>query len=472
MNNAMSTRTSAPRLPIASRLFWKIFLSLWLAIGAIALSVDVVVDMLFQARLKESSDMSIGFRAELATTLVALSLEHAGIDATREMFRRWSGRRPLPVMVVADETGADLLQRPVPSLALEQALSTLDNRPHRLAIRRVTAREGKTFVLFVPLALLPAATPHQHVYRYPNSSNVEFFAMTLASLLFAAGLAWYLHRPIRHLHAANQRFAAGDLSTRVSPLIGARNDEIADLALDFDHMAERLQTTVNDKTHLLHVVSHELRSPLTRMQVALELARKTPETTERMLDRISREIARLDKILGDTLTLSRLESQSDVPDEDCINLVELLEDIVSDTRFEAEQSGRKISLDASGEILITGRGEALRSAIENVIRNSMQHTPEGSQTSIKVAEPSDNWVTVSVCDNGPGVPNNELEAIFEPFFRSHRTPNDSGHGLGLSIARRAIEVHGGRVYADTGTTCGLCVVLQLPVTTLESAPLQ
>lgn len=468
----MSNSTSSRHLPIASRLFWKIFLSLWLAIGVIALSVDYVVDALFQAKLKESPDLSIGYRAELATMLVAVSLQHAGLVATRNMLQQWAGKRSLPVLVVGKESGEDFLQRPVPSLALVQALSVLESRPEELAVRRVTALEGSDFVLFVPLALLPAAPPQQHVYRYPDSDGVEFLAMTLASLLFAAGLALYLHRPIRHLHEANRRFAAGDLGTRVSPLVGARNDEIADLARDFDHMAERLQTTVNDKTRLLHVVSHELRSPLTRMQVALELARKTPENTDRMLDRIGHEIARLDKILGETLALSRLESQTDTPGDDCINLVELLEDIVSDTRFEAEQSGRKIDLVASGEILITGRGELLRSAIENVIRNGMRHTPEGSRTSIKVSEPRDNWVGISICDNGPGVPSDELEAIFEPFFRGRHTQSDSGHGLGLSIVRRAIEVHGGTVIADNDPAGGLCVILQLPVTTLGNATLQ
>ncbi|MFA4969394.1 MAG: ATP-binding protein [Sulfuritalea sp.] len=468
----MNDSASRQRLPIASRLFWKIFLSLWLAIGAIALSVDYVVDALFQARLKESPDLSVGYRAELATMLVAVNLQHAGLVATKEMLQQWSGKRALPVMVVEESTGQDLLRRPVPALALRQALNVLESRSGEIAVRRVAALDGRNFVLFVPLALLPAAPPQQHVYRYPDSSGVEFAAMTLASLLFAAGLAWYLHRPIRHLHAANQRFAAGDLATRVSPLVGTRNDEIADLARDFDYMAERLQTTVDDKTRLLHVVSHELRSPLTRMQVALELARKTPENVDRMLDRIGHEIARLDKIIGETLALSRLESQPNGPGDDCINLVELLEDIVGDTRFEAEQSGRKIDLDASGEILVTGRGELLRSAIENVIRNGMRHTPEGSRTSIKVAEPSDNWVTISICDNGPGVPGDELEAIFEPFFRGRRTRSDSGHGLGLSIVRRAIEVHGGRVYADNDPTGGLCVTLHLPVATLQSTPAQ
>jgi two-component system OmpR family sensor kinase len=468
----MSESASRRQLPIASRLFWKIFVSLWLAIGGIALGVDFVVDALFQAELKESPNLSIGYRAELATTLVAVTLQHTGLDATREMVQQWAGKRHLPVMVVEEETGQDFLQRPVPSLAFLQALKVLESKPEELAVRRVTALNGNNFVLFVPLSLLPATPPTQHVYRYPDSSGVEFLSMTLASLLFAAGLAWYLHRPIRHLHEANQRFAAGDLGTRVSPLVGARNDEIADLARDFDHMAERLETTVNDKTRLLHVVSHELRSPLTRMQVALELARKAPEKTERMLDRIGYEIARLDTILGETLALSRLESQTEAPVDDCINLVELLEDIVNDTRFEAEQSGRTIDLDASGEILITGRGELLRSAIENVIRNGMRHTPEGSKTSIKVTESGNNWVAIRICDDGPGVPDDELEAIFEPFFRGRRTRSDSGHGLGLSIVRRAIEVHGGKVHADNDPTGGLCVVLQLPVATLENAPLQ
>ncbi|MDO9244750.1 MAG: HAMP domain-containing sensor histidine kinase [Rhodocyclaceae bacterium] len=460
----MNAALSRWRLLIPGRLFLKIFVSLWLSIATIALAVDFIVDSLFQAKLRRSPDLSLGFRAELATSLVATTLRQGDREETRRLFEGWLGKRDLPVLVV-DALGQDMFGRTVAPGALKQALAVLETTPAELAVQKVDAPDGQSFVLFVPLALLPSSPPHLHVYQYADSSRIEILSMTLASLLFAFGMAWYLFRPIRHLHKASQSFADGALDTRIAAMLGKRNDEFADLARDFDRMAERLQTTIEDKTRLLHDVSHELRSPLTRMQVALEMAQQAPDKSARMLDRIRHEVMRLDRILGDTLTLSRLESVAESNGEkDCVNLVELLEDIVSDVRFEAAQEEKKIVLHASGEILIDGNAALLRSAIENVIRNGMQHTPQGSTVTIGLLAPRHDWVDLRICDSGTGVAPDELNAIFEPFYRGKENRANGGHGLGLSIVRRAIEAHGGKVSADNHKPeGGLCVIMSLPV---------
>lgn len=453
-------------LPVPSRLFWKIFGSLWLAIGAITYCVDFVVDAMFQAELRRSPDLSIGFRAELATTLVATTLRHTDVEGTRQLFVDWTGKRELPVLVV-NARGEDILARTVPVPALAQALMLLGSDGDGRSVQRVMTRSGEPHVLFVPLMQLPASAPHQHVYRYAESSRAEVLAMALVSLLFAVGLTWYLYRPIRHLHVANRRFAAGDLDTRVSQLIGDRRDEIADLGRDFDDMADRVQNTIEAKSRLLHDVSHELRSPLARMQIALELTRQAPSKTGEMLERIAYEIDRLDKILGETLTLARLRSAPGLPGDECFNLVELLADIVEDARFETAKRGRQIIFLAQGDILIAGRSELLRRAIENVIRNAIVHTPDGAAVSVLLSNPVSGLVTVRVCDGGAGVPPDELDALFEPFFRGGSGKKTQGYGLGLSIARNAIEAHGGQVSASNGVGGGLCVSLTLPVTTLD-----
>jgi len=467
-----TTFSSSKRSFLPGRLFIKIFLALWLAIGSIVYVVDHAVNARFQAELKKSPDLSVGYRAELATMLVAANLQHGGLADTRQLFLEWTGKRPLPVMVVDEQSGVDILKRKVPPLAFAQALELLSSAAPSNAVQRIVDRDGRAHVLFVPLTMLPATPPTQHVYRTPDSSYIELFAMTLASFLFAFGLAWYLYRPIRHLHEASQRFAAGALETRVTPLLGGRSDEITDLGHDFDEMAARLQATIDGKTRLLHDVSHELRSPLTRMQVALEMARQSPEKTGRMLERIEHEVERLDRILGETLALSRLETDPASVAGDCVNLVELLEDIVADARFEATQQGKTIQLGASGDILVAGRAELLRSAFENVVRNSVLHTSAGATVTIDIVVPEEEyaeWVSLRVCDSGAGVPADELEIIFEPFYRGRSASKESGHGLGLSIVRRAIEAHGGKVMAENLATGGLCVVFTLPVIRLQEA---
>jgi two-component system, OmpR family, sensor kinase len=447
------------------RLFWKIFLAFWLTLVFIAAGVGVAVHLHTQARLSAMTDVAAGPRTELTLAAVATALEYGGIQAAKTLFSDWAGPRPLRVLVV-DEDGHDLLARRVPATALERARARLGDSPRAPGLRRVAAPDGRKYLLFVPVS--EDARSRRQGRRY-NALPVYTFRVQLgiallASLVFSAALAWYLTRPVRYLRQASQSLAEGELGTRVTPLIGRRRDEIADLGRDFDHMAARLQASVSAQMRLLHDVSHELRSPLARLRVAIGLARQQPDKMAAALDRIEREGERLAELVGQVLTLSRLEAGVSGAPEEYVDLAQLLDTVVEDARFEAEASGRGVSLDAAGELIVKARAELLRRAFENVIRNAVKYTAAGTTVEVSLRRREDREsVTVSICDRGPGVPESDLEAVFKPFFRAGTTDTSdaSGYGLGLAIAKRAVEAHAGRIHADNRAGGGLCVEIAL-----------
>lgn len=448
------------------RLFWKIFFAFWLALMFIAAGVGIAVHLQSQARLNAMTEIAAGPRTELILAAVATTLEFGGQEAARSLFKDWAGRRPLRVMIV-DENGQDLLGRPVPTAALARARAQLGDSGTARGLRHVAAPDGREYLLFVPI---PERTGSRRpIYRYKALSAYTFRTQLgmalLASLLFSAVLAWYLTRPVRHLRQASRSLAEGELDTRVTPLIGRRRDEIADLGRDFDHMAARLQTSVSAQMRLLHDVSHELRSPLARLRVAIGLARQQPGKTVTALDRIERESERLAELVGQVLTLSRLEAGVSGAQEEYVDIVQLLETVVEDARFEAESSGRRVGLDAAGEAIVKARPELLRRAFENVIRNSVKYTATGTAVDVLLRQNEDHrLVTISVCDRGPGVPEADLEAVFKPFFRANSTDTSDaggGYGLGLAIAKRAVDAHAGRIRAKNRAGGGLCIEIGL-----------
>ena len=451
------------------RLFWKIFFAFWLALIFIAAGVGIAVHLQTQARLNAMTEIAAGPRTELILTAVATTLEFGGQQAVRSLFNDWPGRRPLRVLIV-DEDSHDLLGRSVPAAALARARAQLGSSTATAGLRHVAAPDGHQYLLFVPV---PEGTGSRRAsYRYKILSAYTFRTQLgmalLASLLFSAALAWYLARPVRHLRQASQSLAEGDLDTRVTPMIGRRRDEIADLGRDFDHMAARLQASVSAQMRLLHDVSHELRSPLARLRVAIGLARQQPDKMTTALDRIERESERLADLVGQVLTLSRLEAGVSGAQEEYVDLVQLLEAVVEDARFEAENSGRKVTLDAAGEAIVKARTELLRRAFENVVRNAVKYTAVNTTVDVSLRRRDDRKsVTVLICDRGPGVPDSDLNAVFKPFFRASSTDTadaGGGYGLGLAIAKRAVEAHGGRIGAKNRVGGGLCIEIELALT--------
>jgi two-component system, OmpR family, sensor kinase len=289
-------------------------------------------------------------------------------------------------------------------------------------------------------------------------------AGALVSLIFAALLAWYVARPIRNLRAAFEAAADGRLEQRLAPAMGRRRDELSDLGRDFDRMASRLKSLMDSQRRLLHDVSHELRSPLARLQAAIGLVRQQPERIEDFVARIERESGRMDTLVSELLTLSRLEAGMAGKLDETVDLGELLADVVDDARFEAVARNCQVEFNGSEVAGIQGNAELLHRAIENIVRNAVKHAPPGSRVEIDVAQ-SDDRVIVRVVDAGPGVDDADLQSIFAPFFRSgtgKSKNHQDGHGLGLAISQRVVEAHRGTIAAANRPSGGLCVTVSLP----------
>ena len=271
-------------------------------------------------------------------------------------------------------------------------------------------------------------------------------------------LARYLTMPLRKLQTALERFGQGDFSARAG---STRRDELGQVARTFDQMAERIQSLVAAERQLLLDISHELRSPLARLNVAIELAR-SGENRDAALDRIQKESERLNTLVGDLLQAMRIEVDPRALRAQPVRLDDLLAGIVSDCSIEAAARHSSLQLDAPGPVTVAGDAELLRRAAENVIRNAIRYAPP--ETAVEVhLEPDSTAARIRVRDYGPGVPEETLSRIFEPFYRvaGDRNRDSGGVGLGLAIARRAVELHKGRLEARNMSP-GLLVEMEIP----------
>jgi len=458
------------------RLFWKIFLSLWLTLLITGALVGGLVWQHNKERIEQLEVLADGPRAYYSIKALARVLSAEGVEELHEVieYRGERTRRPLAVMIV-NQAGKDILGRPVPPMVLAKAREAL-NDPQQSNIKQVTTPNGEQFLLFVPrrefLHVSKANSANEHYKgKYYNAGFPRFlptlplFIALLASLFFSAWLAWYITQPIRYLRKATNQFADGNLDTRVMPDIGNRKDEIADLAMDFDNMAEQVQLLVATQKRLLNDVSHELRSPLARLRVAIEMGRQQPDKREEVMQRIEKESQRLDELVGELLTLSRLEANIQNQEDDYFDLNGLVESITGDAQFEATNQNKQIALRSAGEILIKGSIELLRRAIENIIRNAIYYTPANTEVSITL-NTRDNDVMIRVCDSGSGIEEEKLADLFQPFVRINEKQQNikiPGYGLGLAIARRAVELHCGEIKAYNQKSGGLCIEVHLPL---------
>jgi len=301
---------------------------------------------------------------------------------------------------------------------------------------------------------------------FPNVGGVPLVPMisgAVAVLVVGWGLAWYLSRPLHHLRWALHSLTEGNFDTRVTPLMGRRRDEIVDLADEFDRMAAQLQRLTEARQQLLHDVSHELRSPITRLQVAAGLLKQDPSQAATLIERIQREAERIDELLEELLTLYRLEAGAETPLTDTVDVIELLKSIAEDAEFEAKSAARSVAIDAPGRFVAAVNGELIYRALENIVRNAVKFTLPGTTVEI-VARTNDaaTELVVTVSDRGPGVPRDKLESIFEAFTRVEGSEATRGAGLGLAIARRAVTLHGGRIDAMLREGGGLTLTVKIP----------
>jgi two-component system sensor histidine kinase CpxA len=321
-------------------------------------------------------------------------------------------------------------------------------------------RSGKNYVL---IAQLPRRT--SGLFR--GSAGQQLLRWAIAILISGVvcyTLTLYLIRPVLRIRSAASSIAGGNFSARAAPNLAQRRDEMGDLVRDFNQMAERIERLMETQQQLLRDISHELRSPLARLTVALEIARKGAgnEATD-ALNRIEQESERLNEMIGRLLTLARINSLVDPPQHRRVSLRPLLDHIAQDANFEAAIKSCQVEVTGGHDCQIEGSHELLHSAIENVVRNAVRHTSSGSNVQIHL-ECDGKHSRIAISDEGPGVPVAELEKIFRPFYRlsDAREHRSGGTGIGLAITQQVARLHGGSVTAHNAVPHGLVVEFELP----------
>jgi len=456
-------------------LFWKIFVSFWLALILFAgLTLWATSHHLEKTR-SEANSSQPKFKTIKYIKQARDIAQSGDIKTLRHWLKQLDRRETIPYLLL-NEDGDDLLGRPV-AFRLQQRILRLkhnsnhenhDNEhEHRHPYRRTITLNGQHYHLIPDFR----AVTLNRVLNRPRVITTPILLATFVSGIVCLLLARYLTAPIGRLRQASKKMAQGDLSQRVSPSMGRRKDEIVELANDFDHMAEQLQILITSHKQLLRDASHELRSPLARLQVALGLARQHGDkdiTTD--LDRIDREAERLNELIGQLLSLTRMETGTTKIQREQIELDKLLEEVANDASYEAHAANRDVKITHTMPTTIKGNSMLLNSALENVVRNAIRYTAEDTTVELSLQKDIEKagWVVIKIRDHGPGIPEEMCESIFEPFVRvgEARDRQRGGYGLGLAIAKSAIHLHGGNMSASNEDDHGLSIFIQLPVNNL------
>jgi two-component system, OmpR family, sensor kinase len=447
-------------------LFLRFFFSVWTAMALVLLFTVLGAGWL--ANERRESDL---VRQDDMAREASQVLRDDGVPGLTDWLRSQQQQsQRLERIYVIDDAGHDLLGRSVP----EFLQARVGRRPFPQQGGRQPEREDRLLSRLVSasnesfqLSLSSMRRPYG-----PFGPTEQLFIAGVLTLLLSAAvcylLARYLSAPIQALRSATHRIAAGDLDVRVAGVVGKRRDELAHLAIDFDAMSVRLRALLESHQTLLRDVSHELRSPLARMQIALGLARRPAANLPQELDRIEKEAQRLDDLIGEILSLCRLDDPARKMQLEDVNLQELLEQLADNARVEAEPRQVAVSLDCASDLQLSGDRELLYRAVENVLRNAVRFSPERGQVSIG-AEALQHTIQISISDQGPGVPAESLQRIFEPFYRvaDARDRESGGNGVGLAITARVVKLHDGTVTASNLPAGGLQVVIRL-----APAPLQ
>jgi two-component system, OmpR family, sensor histidine kinase CpxA len=450
-------------------LFLKIFFCFWLAAAAMIGALNLMLWSSFvqdpnPERRRGALGEALNLYAESAVQVydsegpqafeqfVNRSLKEAGTEI--ELFDGDGKSLTSPTATEASSVATEIKQT-------QQHISHVTSLGRMTWGRPVVAPSGRVYIFVTRLR-------QPYVFRGlpPWGIGLSILAAGVISYL----LALYLTSPVKKLKSVVQSFAEGNLDVRVAPQLGGRHDELADLGREFDHMAERIAALISSQKRLLADISHELRSPLARLTVALELARKnTAGKGIAALDRIEMESERVNALVGQLLALTRLESGAERVPPETVALEDVVQQVIDDANYEAKPLHKEVRVLELAQCVVRGSSELLRSGIENVVRNAIRYTAEGTAVEVSLTARLDSAV-VTVRDHGPGVPDSELKHIFEPFYRvgEARERSSGGVGLGLSIADRTIKLHGGSIRAENVNE-GLLITIEIPLSQSPAA---
>ncbi len=452
-------------------LFLKVFLWFWLAMALVIGALFITTEL---TRNRSRFPMSTGMdRAmDAFARLAATTFEREGREGTLKLFGEPEGD-PVVNFYLFDERGAEVTGH----TATPAILDTV--RRAAASGRVIRGAPGERI-----FTAHPVMTEGGHRYvlvdsmgpQRPFSDNPLAQALRVLAVLLTAGalcylLARYIVAPVVKLRAVTRQVSGGDLSARVGPLLGKRRDELGAMGRDFDTMAAQIEALMSAQRRLLRDISHELRSPLARLNVALDLARKRAgDGAASALARIELEAGRLNEMIGQLLSLSRWETGANGIRREPLELAALVREVVEDADFEARAQDRSVKVVECDECRTVGTPALLRSAVENVVRNAVRHAPEGTEVKVSLRcqrEAAGSYAVLNVRDEGAGVPEAALADIFRPFYRvdDSRTRETGGTGLGLAITQRAANLHGGTVTAANIPGGGFVVEMRLPLNT-------
>ncbi len=410
-------------------------------------AVEVTTALTFTAPEDRRSPFTMLMNARLEGAIYAY--EHGGAERLQESLARFQHATGSQA-ILTDSRGRDLVTGQDRSDLLKQA-GPRPRFPFARYNRTAIARHSpdRRYWLFV-------LVPRQNWYFW--FFEWQHLWILAVVVLLCYGFAYHLTAPLRKMQHAVDCFGKGDFTARAE---SARRDELGQLARTFNQMADRIQTLLAAERRLLLDISHELRSPLARLGVAVELARTEPGDSA-MLDRIEKEAERLNSLVSELLQVTRVEGDPSKKHMEPVRLDEIVEEIVSDTSIEAAAKNCRLELTREQPIILSGDLELLRRAIENVVRNAIRYAPPGTAVDISLTA-AGGLAQICVRDRGPGVPEEELPRIFDAFYRveEDRDRASGGVGLGLAIAKRAVELHNGKLYARNASP-GLLVAIELP----------
>jgi len=467
------------------RLHVKIFLWFW--VGVVVVSATLITSTeLTHSRTEDDRRWREKYsaRVDLWARQEADILSTEGVPALTKYVGSFQSD-PGVLNYIFDAAGSDVLERDAPP-QVRQMVSSMAGAPggtqridtaQRIIAERILDADGRPYVVvvdfpapsFLNRSLIEFLFADLNTGGLDNTSLLRLGAVVLVAGLVCFVLARHIASPIDRLRAATRRIADEQLHTRVDKRVLNRSDELADLGRDFDRMAERIEHLVVAQRQLLADVSHALRSPLARLNVALGLARRdaAPDSREH-LDRIERETDRLNALIGQLLTMARVDSNVDLDRQTVFDLGGVVDEVASDADYEARHRHCTVQFEPHQECLVNGAREVLRGAIENVVRNAVRHTADATSVEVSMESGSDAEgprAIIRVRDHGPGVPREAVGRLFTPFHRIDGGGRETGAGtgLGLAIARRAFEVHGGTATASNAPDGGLEVVLEMPL---------